>query len=206
MSVQMRVMVATLAILALASAAAAQSGTDKSNDLCVGGEASAPIRIEVFSDYQCPACRAFYLETIRQVLTEYSAENRVCVIYHDFPLNMHSHAREATRYALAARRLGREQWLRVSEALYTQQGQWAEDGKIEAAVAPALSPEDLLKVKKIMQEPSIEQTIQKEIALATARQVLSTPTFFISANGREQKVSGGIPYPILKDYLDRLLR
>ncbi len=30
---------------------------------CVRGNPDAPIRIEVFSDYQCPACRAFYLQT-----------------------------------------------------------------------------------------------------------------------------------------------
>ena len=33
--------------------------------VCVGGKPIAPLKIEVFSDYQCPACREFYLTDVR---------------------------------------------------------------------------------------------------------------------------------------------
>jgi protein-disulfide isomerase len=184
----------------------AQGGAPKPSDLCVGGQPGAPVRIEVFSDYQCPACRAFYLETIRPVLADYARDNQVCVIYHDFPLKMHSHAREATRFAVAARRLGNERWLKVSEALYTDQIQWAENGNVAGSVARVLTAEEMARVTKWAAEPAVEQIIEQEIALATQRQILSTPTFFLYANGREQRVVGGISYPILKDYLNRLLK
>ena len=35
------------------------------------GSRDAPITIEVFSDYQCPQCRVFYLDTARQLMQSY---------------------------------------------------------------------------------------------------------------------------------------
>ena len=70
----------------------------------LGGRQDSPVRIEVFSDFQCPACRNFYLETIRQVLTKYCAEDKVCVIYHEFPLKMHQFSRLAARFGVRAGR------------------------------------------------------------------------------------------------------
>ena len=83
---------------------------------------------------------------------------------------------------------------------------WAADGKIEATVARVLSAEEMAKVKTFLEDPSLDQFINQEIALARKRQVSSTPTFFLYANGQEQKVVGKISYPILKDYLDRMLK
>lgn len=171
-----------------------------------GGTPNAPVKIEVFSDYQCPACRRFYLESIRQVLIEYSRDNKVSVVYHDFPIENHRYSPLATRYALAARRLGQSQWLRVIESLYADQSLWIENGNIEPVVARALSPEELEKVRQWVHSPEIGKQLDKAILLAKERSIQSTPTFFIIAKGKEQRVVGGVSYPILKYYLDQLLR
>jgi protein-disulfide isomerase len=156
---------------------------------CLGGNLDAPVRIEVFSDFQCPACRAFYLTTIRQVLKDYSQTDKVCVIYHEFPLAMHPYAREAARYSVAAQRLGRAQWAAVVDALYENQERWSLDGKIDAAILGAVSPQDFNKIRKMLQEPSIEDAIVRDISLGQQRQVKSTPTWFaISAVTKEQRV------------------
>jgi protein-disulfide isomerase len=184
----------------------AQTEFVKPDDFCLGGNPSAPVRIEIYSDFQCPSCRDFYLETILPVLKEYGRKNKVYLLYHDFPLKSHKYAFEASRYAVAARRLGRDQWLRVSEALYTDQAKWAADGKPEAAAARVLTPEELSRLKRFLEEPSTDQFINQEMDAARNRQVSSTPTFFLSADGREQKVVGKVSYAVLKDYLDRLLK
>ncbi|MFH1573633.1 MAG: thioredoxin domain-containing protein [Acidobacteriota bacterium] len=195
-----------LVVLASILQSPAQSQNGKANDTCDSGQPNAPVKIEIFSDFQCPACRAFYLDTIRPILKEYASQNRVCIVYHDFPLQMHSYARPATRYAIAARRLGRDQWLRVCEALYTDQALWTETGKLEPVVARVLSSDEMARIKKILEDPTIEESIEQAIALAVQRGIRSTPTFFINANGREQRVVGGVSYPILKDYLERLFK
>lgn len=197
---------AVLVWLVLASPVPAQTGSLKSEDLCLGGKAGAPVRVEVFSDYQCPSCRGFYLETIRPLLKEYGQDNKVCVIYYEFPLNIHKFAFEASRYAIAAGRLGKDQRLRVMAALYENQSRWAGDGKIEAVVEGALSAEEMDNVRKLLKDPSIDQNVHQDIKLADERRVNSTPTFFIYAQGRSQKVVGKISYPVLKDYLNRMFK
>ncbi len=188
-------------------AAAGQSGTPRRPEFYIGGEAGAPIKIEVFSDYQCPACRTFYLETIKPILVNYAGKNKVSVVYRDFPLEMHQYARAAARLSIAAQRLGRERWLRVSEALYTNQDQWAQDGNLEAALAKVLDPTEVVRLRNLAADPAIDAAIDQELMLGQSREVNSTPTFFITTEaGRQQRVNGPVPYVVLKDYLDRLIK
>ena len=167
---------------------------------------NSPIKIEVYSDFQCPACRDFYLGTIRQILQEYSSRDKVCVIYHEYPLQMHAYAREAARYAEAAYRLGQQKLLQVMDSLYTDQALWSQDGKLEPTVAKALSKDDFQKLKKNMLDPGINSTIDKEIQLGTLNEVKSTPTIFISYIGRQQKVEGIITYIVLKQFIDSIVK
>ena len=168
------------------------------------GQPTAPVRIEVFSDYQCFACRTFYTATLSRLLNDAETENRVSVVYHDFPLQMHPYAREASRYALAARRLGKKQWAALTEAFYSRQDQWSADGKVGRIAEEVLSPQDYARVKDLAQDPSIEQEIKEGLELGHRLQVNATPTFFIVSNGRAQRVVGGVPYQVLDSYIQNM--
>ncbi len=183
----------------------AQTSSSEADGTCVGGKPGAPIKIEVFSDYQCPACRDFYLGTMRQVLADYGAAGKVCVVYREFPLKMHPYAKQAARYAHAALRLGIRHWAQVTDALYLEQEQWSQDGKLEPVVAGALAKEDMARLRKGLADPSVDAAIDQDLALGRNRGVNSTPTFFISAKGKTEKVVGVIQYPILRRFLDNLL-
>jgi protein-disulfide isomerase len=173
---------------------------------CVCGNPDAPIRLEVYSDFQCPACRAFYIETIAQVKKHYAPAGKVCVIYHEFPLKMHAYGRKAARYSLAAQRIGRKQWLAVMDALYEKQAQWSHDGNIDSALNSALSAEDLSRVKKNLQDPSIDKAIDREIALGEKKGVKGTPSIFVTARNREQPQAPYAPYVVWKDYFDSIVK
>jgi protein-disulfide isomerase len=174
----------------------------------LGGSANSPVQIEVFSDFQCSACREFYLNTIRQVLQEYSSKDKVCVVYHEFPLAIHRYSREAARYSEAAARLGAQKLLSVMDSLFMDQALWAQDGKVEMSVskAKALSPEDLLKLKKVMQDSSIDLAIERELQLGIKNEIKSTPTMFISYIGKKQKVEGLVTYLVLKQFIDSIVK
>jgi len=173
----------------------------------LGGSQDSPVRIEVFSDFQCPSCRELYLDVMRRVLVEYSNQNKVCVIYHEFPLPGHQYSWEAARYAEAAARLGQQKMLMVYDALYMNQSSWAQDGKLDAAVSKVLTNAELQKLKKIMQDPSINAAIEKGVKLARQNQLNSTPTFFIYSGQKQlQKVEGRLTFVSLKQYLDRILK
>lgn len=198
---------AIVALLLSALNAAGQTSAVKQPVLCLGGQPNAPIKIEVFSDYQCPRCREFYVETLKPLLAEYAKANKVYVVYHDFPLDMHKYARKASRLALASQLISRELWLRATDAIYMWQDQWAQDGNIEAALAKVMDPTQLMRVKKLAADPAIEATLTQEIMLGQGRKITSTPTWFIiTETGRQQTIQGKLPYVTLKDYIDRRLK
>ena len=172
----------------------------------LGGSRNSPIRIDVFSDFQCSACRELYLSTIRPVLREYSSKDKVCVVYHEFPLTMHAYAQEASRYCEAAGRLGLAKTLAVMESIFVDQANWAQDGNVGVAVAKALPPSDFAKLKEIMKDSSINAEIQKQIQLGVLKKIQSTPTLFIQYPGKEQKVEGVITYPVMKQFIDSILK
>jgi len=179
---------------------------DQGSGQILGGSLNSPIRLEIFSDFQCPACRDLYLGTIRQVLQEYSSKDKVCVIYHEYPLSIHAYAREAARYCEAASRLGQEKLIPVYDSLFTDQAQWSQDGSLAATVSKALPGDDFQKVKKIMQDSSINAAIDKEVELGMQREVKSTPTMFIYYVGKQQKVVGVVTYLVLKQFIDSIVK
>ncbi len=179
---------------------------DFAPEQCLGGRLDVPVRIEVFSDYECGSCRTLYLDVIRNVLDEYCRRNRVCVVYYEFPLWSRGHGRVAARYSKAAQRLGQKQWRAVMNALYTNQERWTWDGSVDATVSRALASEDFSKLKKALEDPSIDTAIHREIAVGKRREVRSTPTFFVYLGEKKQRVAGSIPYRVMKSFLDRVLK
>jgi protein-disulfide isomerase len=206
-----RILAAAAWVLAAAVlSASGQGGADKQPELWVGGQPNAPLKIEVYSDFQCPNCRSFYLETIKPLIADFTKEKRIekiYIVYHDFPLDMHQYSRKAASYAMAAARLGRDPWLRVFDALYQEQAQWSVDGNIDAVVAKVLDATELTRVKKLATDPSVEQAVRLEVLLGQSREVTMTPTFWITTQaGPQEHVNGGVPYVLLKGTLEKLLK
>ena len=61
------------------------------------GSKNAPVVIEEFSDYQCPACKTLYTTTNRLLMDNYVTTGKVYLLHRDFPLAMHAHSREIGR-------------------------------------------------------------------------------------------------------------
>lgn len=167
---------------------------------------NSPIRIDVFSDFQCPHCRELFLGTIRPVLSEYASKDKVCVIYHEFPLSSHQYSREAARYSEAAARLGTQKLLTVLDSLFTEQTQWSKDGNLAATISKALPSEDFAKLKQLLQDSSINAGIEKEIQLGLLNDIQSTPTMLISYIGKKQRVEGLVTYEVLKQFIDSIVK
>ncbi len=113
------------------------------------GVKSAPITMEVFSDYQCPACRAFFENTLRFMINDYVASGKVYLIHRDFPLPMHPYSMDAARWANAAARIGRFE--SVDSALFDNQNSWTKDGNMEQYISAALGAADFKRVQKLVQ-------------------------------------------------------
>jgi len=174
----------------------------------LSGSAASPVKIEVFSDLQCSGCREFFLRTIQPILKDY--QEKVSVVYHEFPLSFHQYSRPAARYVAAANKLGQRQALSVYEAIFNDQAYWASDGRLEDSVAKALSSEDFMRVGQILRDVNaldeINETIEKELQIGMRKGVNSTPTIFVYYDGKEQKVEGVPNYQVMKQFLDRMVK
>jgi protein-disulfide isomerase len=173
------------------------------------GVHQAPITIEVFSDYQCPQCRVFFQDTLHQLMDNYVYAGKVYFVHRDFPLPMHSHSRDAARWATAAAMVSHDTFAAAEPVLYAKQDDWGSTGKVEDALAGAVSPTDMKKVRQIVatQGTMIDAAIASDIALGDSRGVNGTPTIYVSHNGQTTPLPpGGVNYSLLKQYLDYLLQ
>jgi protein-disulfide isomerase len=50
------------------------------------GDPNAPVRIEEFSDFQCPACAQFHDLTLKQIIDTYVTTGQVYFVYRNFPI------------------------------------------------------------------------------------------------------------------------
>ena len=170
---------------------------------CNRGSATAPVRLEIFSDYECPSCRAFYLQTVKMIFTEYADTGKVCVIYRDFPT--YPHSREAAKYARAALRVGAGEWGRVVEAFYQSQPGWSQSGDVAAVVEAALDPEDFAAVRQYVEDPSLDKLLDDDALTGVDLEVKGTPTSFITAGGRVEKVDGALTFAGMQRRLDAFI-
>ncbi len=169
------------------------------------GNPDAPIVLEVFSDFQCPGCKALYMLSLRRVIEEYCNPGKVYLIHHDFPLDqIHKYSRKAAHWAVASAVIGKYE--PVTEAIFSKQENWSATGNIEPAVAEVLSAGDLKKVKEIMaaRDAEIEAAIETDAALGRELKVLETPSVQVKNKGKI--VSALAPakwqYTVLKRFLD----
>jgi protein-disulfide isomerase len=168
------------------------------------GSKSAPIKMEVFSDFQCPACRELYFQTVRPVIDNYVAAGKVYLIHRDMPLPVHPHSREAARYANAAARLRKME--KVVVALFDKQPTWAADGNVDGVVAGVLTRAEMIQVRKLVKGGTLEDGIDKDVALGNQFRVTQTPTTIITYKGQTYPVVGVVTYNMLKTFLEQLLK
>jgi protein-disulfide isomerase len=169
------------------------------------GSKSAPLTMEVFSDFECPACRTLYQDTLRQITQNYVDTGKLYLIHRDFPLPSHKYSREAARYANAAALIGK--FNAVYAALFSKQETWAANGQVDAIVASVLSPAEMAQVRQLSKEKDLDAAIQKDVDLGIkVHHVTQTPTSVITYQGQMYPVVGVVSYPILKQFLDQLLK
>jgi protein-disulfide isomerase len=167
------------------------------------GSKNAPVTMEVFSDFQCPACKTLYLTTNRQLMDNYVTSGKVYLIHRDFPLAMHAYSRVAARYARAAAQLGKFE--PVEKVLFENQEKWEQNGDVDGTVVSVLSAGEMTKVRALVKGGTLDAAIDKDFALGQMYRVNQTPTTVFHCKGQTYPYSGVMTYDILKTFLEQLL-
>lgn len=167
------------------------------------GSRNAPIAMEVFSDFQCPACKMLFLNVNQKLIDNYVNNGKVYLVHRDFPLAMHAHSRVAARYARAAAQLGKAE--PVEQVLFQNQETWEQTGDVDGTVAKVVSPGEMTKIRALVKGATLDPLIDKDFALGQGYRVNQTPTTIIHYKGQTYPVVGQISYDVLKAFLDQLL-
>jgi protein-disulfide isomerase len=192
----------TLTVLALVVTAAGPAFAQSASSRAVG-PVTAAVRIDVFSDFQCPACKALHEQTIKRLKEDYARQGKIRLVHHDFPLPQHKFARQAATLAAAADKLGK--FDAVADALFLQQDTWSKTGNVDAVVDGVLTPEERKKLRELAKDPAIAAGIERDVRLGEKSQVSSTPTMIITHNGSPSPVVGVVTYTVVSRYIDSLL-
>jgi len=163
----------------------------------------AAVKMEVFSDFQCPACKNLHDQTLHLVRSQYADKGKVLMIHRDFPLPIHSFARPAALYSVAASRLGK--WDVVADALFKNQDSWSKTGSIEALISPLFTPAEAKKLKALTASPEILAELEADIRRGTEVRLKQTPTMVFTHKGKQHSAPGLVTFPIVSKFIDQLL-
>lgn len=138
------------------------------------GPANAPVRVVIFTDFECPYCRESEM-TLKTLREKYG--DRLALYYLNYPLPTHEHAMPAAHAAAAAAAQGK--YMAYHDVLFSHQQDLAHPDFGAWATAAGL---DRAAFEKAMQTDAPKRRVDADIREGVAAGVSGTPTFVV--NGR----------------------
>jgi protein-disulfide isomerase len=153
------------------------SGKGDAESMHIRGNANAPVTLEEFGDFQCPPCGSLsgFLD---ELVKEYHP--RLRIVFRNYPLENHQHAREAALAAEAAGLQGR--FWEMHDVLYREQAIWSKaDNPRELFDSYAgMIGLNLDQFKKDMEGGKAMARVDSDRERANSLGVQVTPTVFIN--------------------------
>lgn len=136
------------------------------------GPKDAKVTIVEFSDFECPFC-ARGRENVAKVMAKY--DGKVRLVFRQFPLSFHAHAKKAGEAALCAH--AQDKFWPFHDALFAEQKKLSvEDLK---ATAKALGLDEAA-FAKCLDSGAMTETLAKDMAAGAKAGVTGTPAFFVN--------------------------
>jgi protein-disulfide isomerase len=166
------------------------------------GSATAPVTVYEMSDFQCPYCRRFALETFPTLEQEYIQTGKVRWVFINFPLTtLHPNAEPAAEVAMCAAK--QNKFWPMHDLLYRNQPTWA-PLKAPAEFFLTLADSASLDAKAFQEclSTGATQAVVKSDAESAARSgASSTPSFYIEGG----IMPGAQPVAVFRTVLDSIV-
>lgn len=151
----------------------------------VKGSPDAPITIVEYSDFQCPFCQRFTLQTLPALLQEYVDKGQVRLVFKDFPLNqIHPQAQKAAEAARCVRELAGsdEAFWQMHDLLFAGQGDWSGQANANAIFADYAAQVGVARdaFEECLNSGRHEAAVLADLEEGIELGVRGTPTFFIN--------------------------
>jgi protein-disulfide isomerase len=193
---------AALGATLVAGPIAAQQPSSTATTTRAKGSPSAPITVYEMSDFQCPYCRRFALETFPAIEKEYISRGKVRWVFVNFPLtSIHANAVAAASTAVCASRQGA--FWPMHDLIYQYQETWAplkEPGPFFVSLADSVGISKP-KLVECVKSPATEDEIRYEAVGAERAGATSTPTFYVEGG----LMPGAHPLPVFRQVFDSIL-
>ena len=178
------------------------------NDPIIGNP-DAPITIIEFSDFQCPFCARFHIQTLPTIMEEYIEKGTVKLVFRDFPIqSIHPNAVLASVAAECANEQGK--FKQMHDILFEKQNEWS---NLETVYAIELFNQyseqinlEQEQFSSCLSTAKYVKEIQNDLNDGRTYGVTGTPGFFI---GNQEmgfvELKGAQPFESFKKVIDRQL-
>jgi protein-disulfide isomerase len=166
----------------------------------VVGNATAPVEVTEFGDFECPQCGRFATLTEPDVRSRLVNTGQVRFRYVDMPLDMHRNTWNSSRAAACADEQGK--FWEMHDAIYANQDRW--DGNATD------NPDKVLKqiagqiglnkdqFNSCIDTKKTQAKVQAHYQLAMANKISATPSFIFGV----KKIEGFLTYDEFKKLVD----
>ncbi len=163
------------------------------------GPKDAKITLVEYSDFQCPACGAFF-PTVEEINKE--LEGKILFVYRHFPLPQHKNAELAAYASEAAGKQGK--FWEMHNEIFKNQSEWSESKEAKNLInkyAESIGL-NLEKFGQDIDSAEVKEKVATDSRGGLSARVNSTPTFFL--NG--EKMSGFKSYEEFKNLVREAVR
>lgn len=144
------------------------------------GDKNAKVTLVEYSDFQCPACKA-YEDIIKEIRNAYSAED-LRIVYRHFPLrSIHPNADLAAQATEAAGEEGK--FWEMKDELFKNQAEWSKEKDprgLFGAYAKAIGLDIAEFEEDLLPEDDSKERVEKDYQSGVALGINSTPTFILN--------------------------
>jgi len=175
----------------------------------IRGDPNAPITIIEFSDFQCPFCARFHVQTLPLLLEEYIDTGKVNLVYRDFPIqSIHPNAMPAAVAAECANEQGN--YWEYHDMLFEKQSGWSRLDSNSAISTFSQYATDIgleqQQFDSCLGSGKYLEEVQGDLSDGRDYDITGTPGFFI---GNEEigfvKINGAQPFDSFQKIIDEQL-
>jgi protein-disulfide isomerase len=165
------------------------------------GDSAAPITIYEVADFQCPACREFWEETLPGIEREYVRTGKVRLVFVNFPIvSLHRNAPAAHLVAMCAAQHGR--FWPMHDLLFEKQVEWqalADPQAFFRTLAQTLGLTGEM-LQACASGGRLQAMVEMETETLARSGVRSTPSFIVQG----ALLAGAAPLSVWRPILDSI--
>ena len=169
------------------------------------GSKDAPITMVAFTDFQCPFCQRFHMNTFSELKKNYIDTGKVRFVSRDLPLDVHPNAMQAANAGRCAGEQG--QFWPMRDHMGTHPDQLDLPHLVAYAGELKLNVETF---RSCVESGKYKDAIQKDIQEAVKIGANGTPSFVIGKTTPDtvdgDLVIGAMPYQVFDEKLKELAR